>query len=420
MALIFNIQGIFAAAVDNADGQDSDNIIQPLKLSLDDAVKKAIENSAELTSIDISIKKLWRVTDKNKTFGELSSYTQNQLELINTYFQLFERGRKYDNLTYQEEQEIQMYKSLFGDIPAPYSRQQLYERYINGTVIPYYSSWLQVLNLTHSYDSSKACLQGEVQSMYFNLLYITDLYESLESSLNTMEKQYSGMLLKYEKGLISDLEKYKYENSLNKKKLELNKQKRNKELQELIFKQKCGIECSQKIELTSREVGLNKEYKLDAFSDYYNKALLNRSEVVGAKFQKEVLTKELEYVDKYINQRYSFDRTVLEQQVEDAGFSVSQNILNVTGDIQAAYTDVTFVQSQMDIQKRNAKNKKADYDISVKKYSQGQISLIELFDAKDAASTAEIEYKKAQRDMAYSFYRFDLACQLGPAYRQAY
>lgn len=416
LVLAFSIQGVSIAA-DNGTESQNDKNSQALKLSLDDAIKKAADSSSELYAIDISIKKLWKVTDENKSFAELSSHTQEQLELIDTYFQLFEKGRKYDDLNTREEQELLVYENLFGDIPAPYSKQQLYEKYINSTVVPYYSSWLQILQFENTYNNSKARLSGDTQHLYFNLLYSTELCETFENSIDTMEKQYSGMLLKYEKGLISELEKYQFEIGLNKKKLELKKQKRNKELQELLLKQQCGISRSQTIQLTSRDAGMDKNYKLGTYSNYYDKAIENRSEVVGSKLQSEILRKELEFVDKYIRQQYSFDRMNLEQQIEDAEFSISQSILNVTGDIQAAYTDVTTVQSQKEIQKRNAANKKADYDIAVKKHSLGQISLIDLFDAKDAASTAEIEYRKAQRDMAYSYYRLELASGLGPGYR---
>lgn len=416
LILTFSIQGVSIAADNGTESQDPSNS-QSLKLSLDDAVKKAADSSSELSAIDISIKKLWKVTDENKSFAELSSHTQGQLELIDTYFQLFEKNRKYDDLNTREEQDLLLYNNLFGDIPEPYSKQQLYERYINGTVIPYYSSWLQNLDLMNTYDNSKARIKGDTQRLYFNLLYSTELSETFENSIDTMEKQYSGILLKCEKGLISELEKYQFEVTLNKKKLELKKQKRNKELQELLLKQLCGIPRSQVIQLTSKNVGLDKDYKLGAYSSYYDKAIENRSEVVGSKLQLEVLRKQLEFVDKYIRQQYSFDRMNLEQQIEDAEFSISQSILNVTGDIQAAYSDVTLIQSQKEIQKRNAVNKKADYDIAVKKYSLGQISLIDLYDARDAASTAEIEYRKAQRDMAYSYYRLELANGFGPGYR---
>lgn len=404
------------AVASNADLQNVDNVSLPLKVSLADAVKKAVDNSSELSSIDISIKKLWKVTDENKTFEELSNYTQKQMESIDTYFQLFEKGRKYNDLTYQEEQELLLNKSIFGDIPPPYSKQQLYERYINGTVIPYYSSWVQLLNLKNTYNTSKALLEMSVQDNYYKLLYITDSCEFLENSLSTMEKQYPSMILQYEKGLISELEKYQYEVELNKQKLQVKKAQRKKEIIELLFKQLCGIDRSQKIELTSNNAGLNQEYELYTYKSYKEKAIANRSEVINAKLKLEVLKKELEFYDKYINQKYAFDRLSLEQQIEDAEFSVTKSILSVTDDIQRSYTETSSLQSQMEIQKRNALTKTEDYDIAVKKYSQGQISLIDLWKAKDAASSAEIEYKKAQRDMALSFNRLEFACNLGPAY----
>ena len=408
------MQGVSIAADSSIGNQKNNNVLQPLKLSLEDAIKKGVANDPGLTSMDISIKKMWRVTDEDKSFKEISDNTQSELDEMDEYYKLSERKRLYDNLTNFEEELIVKYRDKYGD--APYYRQTLYENYLNGRAFSNYSSWLQILSLKDTYDTSKAKLEGDIQAMYYNLLYATEQYESLEDSLNTMEKQYSGIALKYQKGLVSELDKYKFEVELSKKRLQLQKSKRNREYQELVLKQVCGIERSQSIELTSRDAGLNKKYSLDTYKNYCEKALANRSEVVNAKLKLEVFIKELEYYDKYIKQKYAFDRTNLQQQVEDAEFAVNQNILNVTNDIQAAYTAVKSVQSEMEIQKRNAQNKKFDYNIAEKKYSQGLISLVDLWSSKDAASSAEIEYKKAQRNMDYSLCKLELACTLGPAY----
>ncbi len=416
LTLTFHIQGISAAA-DNSDGkQNVNNVSQPLKLSLEDAIKRGVESSSQLTSMDISIKKMWRVTDEDKSFKELTAVTQGELDELDEYYKLSERKTLSDNLTRFEEDLIAKYRDKYGD--APYYRQTLYENYLNGRAFSNYSSWLQVLSLKDSYNTNRAKLEGDIQAIYYNLLYFNELYQSLEDSLNTMEKQYSGMVLKYEKGLVSELDKYKFEVELSKKKLQLQKSKRNREYQELVLKQICGIERSQAIELTGKEAGLNKEYKLDTYKNYLDKALEKRSEVVSAKLQLDVYKQELEYYDKYIRQQYTFARTNLQQQLEDAEFAVTQSTLNITGDIQAAYTDAKSVQSQLEIKKRDSQNKKSDYNIAEKKYSQGQLSLVELWNAKDAANNAEIEYKKAQRDSAYCFYRLEeLACKLGPGYQ---
>ncbi len=404
-------------AAENSNGkQNVNNVSQPLKLSMKDAIKMGVDGSLQLSSIDISIKKMWRVTDGDKSFKELTAVTQGELDELDEYYKLSERKTLSDNLTNLEEGLLAKYRDKYGD--APYYRQTLYENYLNGRAFSNYSSWLQVLSLKDSYDTNRAKLEGDIQAIYYNLLYFNELYQSLEDSYNTMEKQYSGMVLKYEKGLVSELDKYKFEVELNKKRLQLQKSKRNREYQELALKQVCGIERSQAIELTSRDAGLNEEYNLDTYKNYYDKALLNRSEVVNAKLLLEVYKQELEYYDKYIRQQYAFARTNLQQQLEDAEFAAAQKVLDVAGDIQAAYTEVKSVQSQMAIQKRNAQSKMSDYKIAEKKYSQGLISLADLWNARGAASSAEIEYKKAQRDTSYGFYRLEeLACKLGPGYK---
>lgn len=416
LALVIQVQSVSVAADSSIGNQNNNNVSQPLKLSLEDAIKLGINSASDLTSIDISIKKLWKVTNEEKSFKEISDYTQSELEEIDEFYKLSEKKRISDNLTRFEEEQLIRYTDKYGE--APYYKETIYKNYLNGKAFSNYSSWLQLLDLKNSYDTGKAKLIGDIQAIYYNMLYVTELYESLKDSFNTLEKQYSSIVLKYEKGLVSELDKYKFEVELNKKRLELKKQERSKEYQELMLKQACGIERSQTILLTSNEAGLNKEYKLDEYKNYLEKALLSRSEVVRAKLQAEVYEKELDFYDKYIRQKYAIDRTNLQQQLEDSEFAVTQNILDVTNDIQEAYTAAKSVQSQLEIQKRNSQNKKADYNIAQKKYSQGQLSLIDLLNAKDAAANAEIEYKKEQRERTYCFYRLEeLACKLGPGYK---
>lgn len=415
-AFVIQIQGVSIAADSDASAKSTDNTSQPLKLSLGDAVKLGVANNANLTSLEISINKMWRVTNEDKSFKEISESTQFELDEIDEYYKLSEKKRFFDNLTRFEEEQLVKYKDKYGD--APYYKETIYDNYLNGKAFSNYSSWLQVLNLKDNYATSRARLEGDIQAKYYNLLYFVEVCKYQEDSLKTMEKQYSGIVLKYEKGLVSELDKYKFELELNKKRMEVKKQTRRKEVQELLFKQLCGIDRFRNIELTDVNAGLNKEYKLDTYQKYLDKALTDRSEVVNAKLQAEVYKKELEYYDKYIRKQYVFARTNLHQQLEDAEFAITKNILDVTSDIQAAYTDVKSVHRQMEIEKRNAQTKKDDYIIAEKKYSQGQISLIELWKSKDEANSAEMLYKNAQRDTDYFFYRLEeLACKLGPGYR---
>lgn len=414
-ALITQMQGVSIAADSDSSAKGSNSTSQTLKLSLEDAIKLGIANNSNLTSLDISINKMWRVHNKDKSFKEITEMTQSELDEIDEYYKLSEKKNINDNLNHFEEERFEEYRDKYGE--APYYRETFFENYLNGN-FSNYSSWLQLLSLKDNYDTSKARLKGDVQALYYNLLYFIELCKYQEDSLETMEKQYSGIELKYEKGLVSELDKCKFELELNKKRMEVQKLNRRKEIQELLFKQLCGIDRLRKIELTDVEAGLNKDNKLDTYQKYLDKALTNRSEIVNAKLQAEVYQKELDYYDKYIKKQYVFARTNLQQQLEDAEFGVTKNILDVTNDIKAAYTDVKSVQKKMEIEKRNAQTKKADYIIAQKKYSLGQISLVDLWKAKDEANSAEMIYKDAQRDTAYSFYRLEeLACKLGPGYK---
>ena len=108
----------------------------------------------------------------------------------------------------------------------------------------------------------------------------------------------------------------------------------------------------------------------------------------------------------------------LNEKIEDAKASVTEGLEAVTSDIQWAYADVMTIQLNMDISKKNADNAKINFSNIELKHKQGQVTLLELWKARDSANTAEVDYRKAQRDFACASNRMDLASGLGPKYKQ--
>ncbi|MHB8062786.1 MAG: TolC family protein [Ruminiclostridium sp.] len=422
--LPLQLPGVSYAAGENgaADAANGKSTSQPIKLTLEAAFDKVINNSSELKQMDLSIKKLWRVADQNMGFTTMDANVTKKLENLDNYVDLFDRkaksdrGEKTELLNTNELNELLDYSEAFGDIPPPYSKEIMFDRYTQSSAFPQYSNWLQVQKLKSSQDITKSTLKESVRSMYYNVLYLQDLQVVMKQSLETMEKQYKILQLQYEKGLVSELDTYQCQVSLDKKKRELKKQERNIENAEMLLKNKCGIPVSQEIDLESTE--LPAAAKLLSYDTYYKKACESRNEIVNSKLELTVLTRELDILNGYKKNPYSFDKMDLAEQIENAELSVSQGSETVLGDIQWAYADVTSSQLNMSISKKNADNAKANYTNMETRYAQGQVNLLELWNARDSADTAAVNYRKAQRDFACASNKMDLASGLGPKYRQ--
>jgi len=416
--LPLQLPGAFAVATEDVatNAANGKSISQPIKLSLADAFDKAVNNSYDLKSLDISLKKLWRVKDQDETFTIMDASVQKRLDKLDNYLELTNREANREVLTTDEQNELLDCSEVFGYIPPLYSREWAFDSFTQSSAFPQYSNWLQVQKFKNSRDVTESTLKESVRSMYYNVLYLFDLQAVTKQSLETMEKQYKVLQLKYEKGLVTELDTYQCQVSIDKKKRELKKQERNIENAQMLLKNKCGIPVSQKLELSSTELPATN--KLLSYDNYYKKAYRNRNEIVNSKLELTVLARKLDILKDFKKNPYSFDKMELEEQIENATISVSQGSETVLGDIQWAYADVTASQLNMDISNKNADNAKTNFSNMELKYKQGQVNLIELWKARDSADTAEVEYRKAQRNFACASNKLDLASGLGPKYKQ--
>lgn len=412
--LQLQIPGV-SAATENVAIQAANNssISQPITLSLKDACEKAVDNTYGLKKMDKSIEKLWKQESQLMT---MSISVQEQLDRMSRYTSLYERRAKGETLTIDEKKEIFNYSYMFGDKPPLFSGEEMYEQYIKNRDIPHYSTWVQIQNLKRSRDITRLTLEDSIRSLYATVIYLRDFQNVTTQSLKTMEKEYENIMLQYDKGLISEIDRYQCQISLDKRRLELKKQNRNKENTELLLKNKCGIPASQEIELEAS--GLTSETQLLAYKVYRDRALKNRNEIVTAKLELTVVTRELDIMKQYLTNPLLYDRMELQQKVDNALFSVTQVTDAVLEDIQWAFADVVAKRSQVSIAKKASENAEAGLTLAEKKYKLGLINILAVWNAKDAAYTAEINYSKAQRDFEYAHYKINLASGLGPKYRQ--
>lgn len=404
-----------SAATKNDAVQTADDrsISQPITLTLKDACEKAVIDTYGLKQMDKSIENLWKQESQLMT---LSNSIQEQLDKLSRYTSLYEKRAKGQTLTIEEQNDLLIYSYMFGDKPPLFSGEEMYKQYISNRDMPHYSTWAQIQNLKRSREVTKLTLEDSIRSLYATVLYLRDLQNVTTQSLKTMEKEYKNIMLQYEKGLISEIERYQCQVSLDKKRLELKKQNRNKENTEMLLKKRCTIPASQEIELESS--GITSGTQLLSFKVYRDKALKNRNEIVTAKMELSVVTRELDIMKQYLTNPLLYERMELQQKADNALFSVTQGTNAVLEDIQWAYADAISKKTQVSIAKKAFENAKTNLTIAEKQYMLGLIDIIAVWNAKDSAYTSEINYSKALRDFDYAYYKINLASGLGPKYRQ--
>lgn len=388
-------------------------ISQTMELSLKDACEKAQENTYSLKKIDKSIENLWKQEDKAMS---ASNSVQQQLDKLEEYRRLYKKQQNGSLLSSDETTWLKNDIMMFGYPPPDFTSDEMYERFIETRDLTHYDIWAQVQNQKRAREVAEFKIEDSVRSLYYNVLYLRDMQSSSSQSLTTKEKEYKDVQERYKKGLASEVERYQCEIKLGQEKLRIRQNQRNLENAEMQLKNICGIPASQEIKL--ERIALEGGIKLLSYNEYSNKALENRNEVLTDKLGLEVATRKLDIMKQY-KTAISMDVMDIQQQADNARFSLSQSTADVLEDIQGAYADVVSKQSNITYTKKALDTSNKNLLIAQKQYELGQASITEVWDAKDEVNLNETNYKKAQQDFDYAYYKINLAVGVGPGYKDA-
>jgi hypothetical protein len=388
-------------------------ISQTMELSLKDACEKAQSNTYSLKKIDKAIENLWKQEDKAMS---ASNSVQQKLDNLEEYRRLYKKQQNGSVLSGDETTWLRNDMMMFGYPPPDFTSEEMYEGFIKTRDLTHYDIWAQVQNQKRAREVAKFTIEDSVRSLYYNVLYMRDKQSSSSQSFATMEKEYKDVQERYKKGLASEVERYQCEIKLSQQKLRIRQNQRNLENAEMQLKNICGIPASQEINLEG--ITLAGDVKLSSYNEYCKMALENRNEVLTDKLGLEVATRKLDIMKQY-KTAISMDRMDIQQQVDNARFSLSQSTADVLEDIQGAYSDVISKQSNIAYTKKALDTSNKNLLIAQKQYELGQAGITDVWDAKDKVDSNEIDYKKAQQDFDYAYYKINLAVGVGPGYKGA-
>jgi hypothetical protein len=394
--------GVYAAA-------DQENDI--VALTLDECIERAVGNNYQRVSIERQVNRLW---EQHNELFEMSHSIQKQLDTLSRFEKLYENSSKGNSLTTDEAAELLIYQSIYGKTPPVYSPAEMFELFIKNRDFPHYSVWASIQNLETNKKLIDASTGMAVRQIFIGIVSAQEALELQLQLYDNMKKQNENMLVMYEKGLVSEINKFNAECSLEKQRLSIKKQKRSIDNMKMILKQKIGMPLNTDILLKfENKIGIK---PADPYKMYLKKALANRSEILTAKMDLQVKQRESDILNQYLTNESLSARIESDIALEEKKIAYADAENKVREDITAGYQDVQTKLSNFHISVKRLQNSENQYKEAEMKYSKGLISIAELWNFEIARTQARIEYNRTIRDYNESIYRLEAACNIGPGY----
>lgn len=198
----------------------SESAEESLRLTVDEAVKMALENNVSVKSSQLSLKlkSKQKATSWNSASptASLSANYNNDLE------------KKSYSYGFTGSVNLNLTPSLFTSI--------------KNAVINYEAGEL-------SYEDTLRSVELNVRKSFYNLLYAKENIASLERNLETAQQTYDSNSSKYNRGQLSELDLLSSQYSVDSKKPVIEQAKNNYQNNIANFKQILGIELSKDVEL---------------------------------------------------------------------------------------------------------------------------------------------------------------------------
>jgi hypothetical protein len=403
---------IFLLAVPASAETDVQKNNVPEVLTLEYFYTKDINKTHQPTVMDQQIDSLWK---QENDLMEASNGIQQQLDLLDSYKRLYEKREKGTTLTFEEQGEFLGYQYMFGLKPPEYNSEEMFNKFIKTRDLPHYSVWAAIQNLKINKDMLLSSVKIGVKQLFDGIIDIQDTLALQEELYGNMQKQNAQMLLKYKSGMVSEINKYISDVSLEKQRLSNEKLKRTLDNLKMSLKQQLGISLKQDIVLKpyDNEKGIK---LLSDYPNYLDKALKNRMEIVTSKMDLQVKQREADIIKQYFPNELLSERLEADQALEDKTIAYKDAVNKVTADITSGFKDVQLKKSDFYIavgkyQSSEKKNKDAELQ-----YAKGLISLADFWNVQLAFTQAKLGYNKAMRDYNNALYKLDTACGIGPGY----
>lgn len=382
-----------------------------LTITLDDAVNKALSYTHQLDLIDQSIKTMWKQSNDLMTMG---NGLQQQLDVHDRYQNLYDKKRRGEAMDASEQMTLQAYQAAFGPTPSQITLDDRFYNYVKVWDFPQYALWGSIQNLKTGKEVRKNGVVLLVRQLFDNIVNLQESLALQKELYDTKQKQYAQLIVKYNQGQASELDKYTSDVELQQLKLNIVKMQRSIDNLKMYLKQQTGLTLTQKIILKADD--LKPADNIKPYEEYLNKALANRSEIVNAKMDLQVKQRELDIMKKYIWDEKMPDRQDAQHSVDEKTNALTEAVNSVTNDIKKGYADVNIKKKDTVIAQDKVNNAEKQYKDNLFRYEKGLIPITVLWSLETALTSAKIGYNSSIRDFNSAVYKLELASGIGPGY----
>jgi|LGOV01.1.fsa_nt_gb hypothetical protein len=384
-----------------------------VSISLTEAVNKAIDTTDSIDDLDDQMEDIW---EQHNDMLQVKHQMEDMLTALSRYEDLYDK--KYvdkEALTPMEEGTLMKYQKMFGETPPKYSGQEMFEQFIRNRDFPHYQLWVAYEQMRNNKEMIPIMLESNVKELYVNILNLKDILVSQNDYTNTLKEKYEAAELKYELGQISAFELLNEKTNFLIQKLNNEKIENQLIVLELNFKKLIGIELNSQIKLTSKLFDF-RNIELEDISYYESQAITNRMEVIIAKLNYEMESREADIADDYLLNPLLTDRLIYDSDKIDAKNELEEAILDVREDVTKAYFAVE--ESHEDYNLKVDDYFKATIDLNSKRvmYEMGMIDKNTFSMIEFAHGMAKNSLISASRILKLNYEKLENASSFGPGF----
>lgn len=362
--------------------------VQPLQLSIDDAVKLAVENDRGMWKIEDAIKQMQQMRKDGRDAKEQA-----------------------EALMDMSLEEIAGLESLTGqkiDVTSNYVEKLLAK---NGYYIKTADTQMKLLEKNKEVLS--AGIEIKAKSLYYNVLIAEKKIEINQAKLLSANEQLRVINLKFNTGSATKAEVLKGEMSVQQAQTDLDTANDDLNMAKLNLLNGLNLPFDTEVVLTSKDLNYVPTQELN-LAEAIEKAKLDRTEIIEAENALELQKIETHAYTAYYTSNLRQNKAAVEK-LKDAELNVPQAYKNVELDVRTAYLNLVKAERALVNMDKTVELAKEAARINKLLYANGMAAAADVISAD--ASLAQAEIGRYQLLAAYNLSKlaFDNSNLMGSA-----
>jgi outer membrane protein TolC len=356
--------------------------VQPLQLSIEDAIKLAVENDREMWKIDDAIKQMQQMRKDQSDIKE--------------------------NAEWLMEQDLGILASMKIDVTSNYVETLLAK---NGYYIKTADTQMKLLEKKK--EVLTAGIEISTKSLYYNVLIAEKTIEINQAKLASANEQLRVINLKFNTGSATKAEVLKGEMSVQQAQTELDSSNDDLNMAKLNLLNGLNLPFDTEVTLTSKDLNYvpTQQLNLDAAIE---KAKVDRPEIIEAENALELQKIKTHVYTAYYTSNLRQNKSAVEE-LKDAELNVPQAYKNVELDVRTSYLNLVKAERALVNMDKTVELAKEAARINKLLYANGMAAAADVISAD--ANLAQAEIGRYQLLAAYNLSKlmFDNSNLMGSA-----